>query len=143
MTTNRTRRTRGRIGADGLTNDAYIFYKWGGTFQNSFSHGKSKDEIMAFWEKYRDVIMQRYFDEAKRRGPGWASRRPSFYFNELEAKHPRRITGKNEWIGPMRPDGGDRTIIDDVYESNFQYLKRLGLLEAWELEHLETTATNG
>jgi hypothetical protein len=132
MTTNRTRRTRGRIGFEGLTNEAYIFFKWNGTIANDFSDGKTESEILAFWNQHRDAIMTRYLDEMEQR-KDFSGKRPSFYFYEMEKKKPRRKTGTHKWIGPVRSDGGDRTIIDDVFETDFQYLKRLGLLEPWEL----------
>jgi hypothetical protein len=134
MPTNRTRRTRGRIGADGLTNDAYIFFKWNGTIANDFSAGKTKDEILTFWREHRRAIMSRYLEDIRIKGPGWAGKRPSFYLDELEAKERRRKTGTHEWIGQARSDGVNRTIIDDVFETDLQYLKRLGLLEPWEME---------
>lgn len=133
MTTNRTRRTRGRIGSDGLSHDAYIFFKWNGTLSNGFGDVKTEKEILEFWKEHRDVILSRYMEEMKLTGPDGAGRRPSFYFDELELKKPRRKTGKEKWIGPCRKDGGDQTIIDDVFETDFQYLKRLGLLEPWEV----------
>ena len=131
MPTNRTRKTRGRIGADGLSNDAFVFFKWHGTISNGFSDGKTPDEILAFWREHRVEILARYLAENRLRGR--AGMRPSFYFEELERKQPRRKTGKEKWIGPVRIGGGDRTIIDDVFETDFQYLKRLDLLEKWEL----------
>lgn len=133
MTTNRIRRTRGRIGFEGLTNEAYIYFKWSGTIANGFSDGKTKEEILTFWREYREAILSRYLEDMRLKGPGWEGRRPRFYFDEMEVKKPRRKTGTHKWIGPCRIDGGDRTIIDDVYETDFQYLKRLGLLEPWEL----------
>jgi hypothetical protein len=134
MPTNRTRRTRGRIGADGLSEHAYIFFKWSGTLSNGFADGKTKDEILAFWREHREAILSRYLVDMRQKGPGWAGKRPLFYFFELEMKKPRRKTGTKQWIGPVRSDGKDRTIIDDVFETDFQYLKRLGLLEPWEVE---------
>jgi hypothetical protein len=62
--------------------------------------------------------------------------RPNIYLAELEAEHPRRKTGIHKWYGPVRPDGGDRTKTEDVYETDEEYLSRLGLLEPWEKEVL-------
>lgn len=132
MPSNRTRKTRGRVGADGLTNDAYIYFKWSGTIGNSFNAGKTESEILAFWKTHRTAIMARYLEEKRLKGDR-DGKRPFFYFAELELKKPRRKTGTEKWIGPVRSDGGDRTIIDDVFESDFRYLKRLGLLEPWEV----------
>ena len=134
MPTNRSRRTRTRIGPEGLSNQAYVYYKWSGTIGNGFSDGKTQEEILEFWREHRDEIMKLYLEDLKKKGAGWESMRPRFYFNELEEKRPRRKTGKKKWIGPVRSDDGDRTIIDDKFETDFQYLKRLGLLEPWELE---------
>jgi len=143
MATNRTRRTRGRIGNDGLSEDAYIFFKWDGTLSNGFADGKTKDEISAFWREHRGAIMARYLSDLRVKGPGFAGKRPSFYFDELEQKKPRRKTGKETWVGPCLSDGGDREITDDVFETDFQYLKRLKLLEPRELETIKPKIKKG
>lgn len=54
---------------------------------------------------------------------------------ELEEKHPRRKTGKEGYFKPWTKDGPDlKEYFEPIYETDFQYLKRLGLLEPWEME---------
>jgi hypothetical protein len=117
-----------------LSNQAYVFFKWSGSIANGFSDGKTREEILAFWKEHREEIMKLYLEDLKKRGSGWEGKRPQFYFDELEEKKTRRKIGVEKSIGPVRSDGGDRTVIDDRFESDFRYLKRLGLLEPWEVE---------
>jgi hypothetical protein len=134
MATNRTRRTRDRvIGSGGLTESALSYFWWGGTISNDWAKGKTFDEIMVFWKEHREAIIKWYIEKNHSRN-GEPRKRPSFLWYELELqKKGRRKTGTHKWVGPVRGDGGDRTITDDVFESDLRYLKRLGLpLEEWE-----------
>jgi len=133
MPTNRRRLPRARIGADGLSNDAYIYFKWSGTISTEWSKDKTEEEIISFWKANKAAIMARYLEEMRLKSD-FSGRRPSFYFDELEEKRPRRKTGTEKWWGPQQSDGQSHEMTDDVYESDYRYLKRLGLLEKWELE---------
>ena len=64
--------------------------------------------------------------------------RPAVFWKELEAAgHTRRKIGTTKWKGPVRPDDGDRMIVEDKLESDYQFLKRLNLLRGWEKRHIE------
>ncbi len=133
------RRPRARIGEGWLSEDAYIFFKWDGTIRTAWAQGKTDAEILDFWTQHRDAILARYLADLRRKGPGWAGRRPRVLFDELEAQYPRRRTGVERWIGPVRSDGGDRTQTEAVFETDLRYLGRLGLLEPWEQAVFEAT----
>lgn len=117
----------------GVSEEVLSFFWWGGTISNEWAKGKTFEEEWAFWQEHRGEILNWYI--AKVRRLGWdPGRRPSFFWYELEPQHKRRRRGWHTWIGPMRADGGDRIIKEPKFESNYQYLKRLGLLEGWEIE---------
>ena len=69
------------------------------------------------------------------RKKGQPFQRPQEYFDELEAKHPRKRTGWDEWYEPQTAAGPGKLRKDPVFESNEVYLRRLGLLESWEIEN--------
>ena len=139
MPTNRFRRLRPRIGDAGVTEAMYVFFKWAGTLSNDYGirffdlpDPERGEAICAEWQKHRAVLIARYAAEMRDRGQ--VGRRLRHHVEELEAQHPRRKTGTARWIGPVRSDGGDRMVTETVYETDLQYLKRLGLLEPWELQ---------
>jgi hypothetical protein len=102
--------------------------------------GKSKQQILDFWKKHRAEILAE--DDRQRQALGKPFMRPAIYLDELEAKHPRRQIGTETWVGPVRPDGGDRTESEPVYEDDVTYLHRLGLAEPWELETCQGRETD-
>ena len=116
----------------GLTESALSWFWWGGTIPNAWGQGKTPEEIRAFWRKHRREILTLFIEKNRLRG-GHPGHRPEQFWEELEAQEPRRKTGREKWIGPVRIGGGIRTIVDDVFETDFEYLKRLDLLEKWEL----------
>ena len=131
------RKVRVRAGADGVSDAIKSFFWWGGTLGGGSGHdwaaGKSFDEIMAVFKEHKKEILSWYIEKNRSRN-GDPGKRPYFFWYEIEEKYPRRKTGTHKWIGSCRADGGDRTIVDDVYETDLQYLKRLKLpLEPWEI----------
>lgn len=131
MPTTRTKRTRDRaMGAGGVTEDAYEFYSAGPFFGGEdFERGKTEEELKAFWLKHRAAIMDRYMEEKRARGH--AGERPAWFWSDL--KEPRlyinvKLADNELWNSKAKivePSGR---------EADYAYLKRLGLLEAWELE---------
>lgn len=142
MPTNRTREKRTRAGA----NDIQSWLRWHTTillFVSPTGRMKSPwtgESSLAFWRKHRKIIMAAYLEQNREKNRPF--QRPDIFFGELEEKHPRRKTGTHKWIGPVRSDGGDRTRIDDVFETDYQYLKRLGLLEPWKRMSIMPTNRN-
>lgn len=130
MPTNRTRRTRTRIGCE-IEAHAHYFDR-GYLLAGRQERAAAAAERFSFWKKYRQEIID--FCLAENRAAGRAGKRPFPFWDEIEAEKPRRKIGVETWIGPIRPDGGDRTIKEDIYEDDDQYLARLGLLEPWEIE---------
>ncbi len=139
MPTNRSRRRRTQVTSSGITEADYIYFTWGAFFEaENYEDRKTKDDLKAFWKAHRTAIMERYNAEEKaqrhfghRPWPIW----------KWELTEPRLITEANNFKS-MKVWDRQRQVYDWV-ETDLEYLKRLGLLEAWELEHLETTATNG
>ncbi len=143
MPTNRRRRLRTRV-IGGVPDSVYQALTEGWIVDDDghdwrFSH--TEEEHRDAWEKHRDAIMARHAASYRAWGrlPG---RRPWPFFRfDLEPAHPRLVVGK-EMVhlpygsGPVpKPDG------KDVYESDAQYLLRLGLLYDWEKELLARKRT--
>lgn len=133
MPTNRTTRKRGRGGA-GLSESAKSYFWWNGLIYNEWVKEKSEAEVLKFWQKNRKEILE-WFIERNRQNKGEPGKRPEMFWQEITEE--RRKTGTEKWIGPVRSDGGSREITEDVYESDAQYLDRLGLLTGWEKEQFE------
>jgi len=134
MPTTRMRAIRTRVGPGYMLTDiALRYFWWEGTITNEWAKGKSESEIKAFWKKHRQAILD-WFIERNRQRNGEPGRRPSFFWDEIKAK--RRKTRKSEgYFKPWTKDGPDlKEYRDPVYETDYQFLKRLGLLEGWEKE---------
>jgi hypothetical protein len=117
---------------EGISEAALSFFWWDGTADlHGWAVNKTEAEIVAFWQKHKRAILDFYIERNRQRN-GDPGQRPHWFWDELRRK--RRKTGKDKWIGPVRADGGDRTIIEDRYETDYQFLKRLDLLEGWEKE---------
>jgi len=116
------------------------FFWWGGTLGvgqgYEWRKGKTEAEVLEFWNKHREGILKWFIEKCRLRkmDPG---RRPNQFWDELEPETPRRKIGTEKWMGPVRSDGGSREITEDKFESDAQYLDRLGLLEPWEKEQFE------
>ena len=133
MPTNRTKRTRGRTGSGGLTEAALSYFWWNGTIPNNeFLQGKTEAEILKFWKKHRTAILEWYIEKNRQR-KGDPGKRPEMFWQEITEE--RRKTGVEKWFGPVSADGKSREQVDDVFESDAQYLKRLNLLQGWELDY--------
>jgi len=119
-----------RTAAGGITEADYIYFTWGDFFcAESYEEGKTKSELKSFWKKNRAAILDRYFAEGRHSG-----QRP-WPFWEWEMPEPRLKVGTVEHWPPWGKDGPPKKPeIHDVYEEDFDYLKRLGLLEPWEME---------
>ena len=90
------------------------------------------EEALSFWTANRGEIMREYLDTMREKGQPF--QRPQEYFDELEAKHPRKRTGWDEWYEPQTAAGPGKLRKDPVFE-NEEYLRRLGLLESWEIDN--------
>ena len=78
--------------------------------------------------------MSRFLDENRERGPGWEGRRPEYFWQEI--REPRRQIGTEEFWGPWTAGGPPKEPeILPVYESDYQFLNRLGMLLPWEIEY--------
>jgi hypothetical protein len=129
LPTNRRRQSRSWAGgAEGLSEAAYQFYSFGPFFDGeTWAEGQSESDLLAFWRAHRDAIMSRFLSDLCRKGPAWAGDRPDFFWREIKEK--RRKTGIREYFNTWF----DREKhYADVYESDVEFLARLGLLENWE-----------
>ena len=141
MPTNRTKRTRDRVGAGGLSDAAFSYFWWEGTIHNEWAEAKTLEEIKSFWKENRRAILDWYIEKVRLRK--WdAGRRPSFFWDEI--KEARRKTGNEGYFKPMSKDGQDTTeYFEDIYETDYQFLKRLNLLEGWEKEIMPAKGNKG
>ena len=133
MTTTRSKRTRGRaIGAGGISEADYVYFTSGDFFEaENYEIGKSEEELRAFWNAHRKTIMERYSEENRRKGKGWEANRP-WYFWKVDAVEPRLKTPPGDFEACKVWDH-HRNIYSWV-ETDFAYLKRLNLLQDWELK---------
>jgi len=128
MATNRSRRTRGRTGAEGLSEGAYDFYALGGFFGGEeWAHGRTRQELWCYWQDHKAAILARYSAENQAKGFSFAGNRPDYFWAELT--EPRLKTGTKEYYKPW-PDR--QKYVKDVYETDLEYLRRLNLLDGWE-----------
>jgi hypothetical protein len=120
----------------GLTEGALSFFWWGGTLGVGqgfeWRKGKSESEVLEFWKKHRKGILTWYVEKCRLRkmAPG---RRPNQFWDEIT--EPRRKTGVEKWWGPHTKDGPPKKQETEIiYETDYQFLKRLNLLQGWELD---------
>ena len=133
MPTTRTRRSRNRTSAGGISESDFVFYTMGSFFEaEGYADNKTEGELKAFWKAHREAILDRYFEEIRLKGPGWHGCRPWPYW-KWDMTAPRLLVPEDMRFGPnglydyrkANPDG---------LEGDYAFLKRLGLLEEWELE---------
>ncbi len=132
MPTNRTKRTRDRvIGAAGLTEAALSYFWWEGTIpNNAWAKGKTEAEILSFWKIHRRAILDWYIEKNRLR-KGEPGKRPEFFWEELKAT--RKKIGKLGYFKPWTSTGPDlKEYFEIIYEEDYDFLKRLNLLEGWE-----------
>jgi hypothetical protein len=117
-------------GAGGISEADYVYFTSGDFFEaENYEIGKSEEELRMFWEKHRQAILERYMNEM--RAKGWIANRP-WYFWKVDMVESRLKTPPGEFDAQKVWDH-HRNIYNWV-ETDFAYLKRLGLLEPWELE---------
>ena len=126
------RRSRGRtLGAGGFTDMDYCYFATGAFFEaENYEVGKTKAEICTFWFSHRAALLARFLEENRAKGPGWGGLRP-WPFWELEPRAPRRKTAPKEYESQKVWDRRRRCYA--WVERDIEYLRRLGLLEPWEL----------
>jgi hypothetical protein len=123
----RPRKEIQKRGAGGIPEAAYEYFAHGPFFDGEeWAKEKSEMAIEDFWKNHRDFIMERYLEENRKRA--WVGRRPDFFWRDLT--EPRLKTGTREYYKPY-PD--TKKYIADVFETDFEFLKRLNLLEPWEI----------
>ena len=137
--TNRKRIARGRKGARNQVTDAALsYFHWNGTLHvgpvYEWAQERTEAEIRAFWDEHRVEILSAYIEKNQIQ-KGEPGKRPQAFWNELsQAGKRRKKTGTEKFQGPMTKDGLPEPETLGVYESNYRFLKRLRLLEPWELE---------
>ena len=133
MPTTKFRKSRKPVNAQGLSEAAYEFFTFGDFFDGEiWAQGKTESEISAFWKAHRQAIMARYMAENRARGPGWEGRRPEYFWKELtEPRLPVDMTLRDDELYDVKKVGYDGL------EADYAFLKRLNLLEDWELENQE------
>jgi hypothetical protein len=61
---------------------------------------------------------------------------------ELEEKFPRLVVERTEYFPPWGPEGPPKEPeVEEILETDAEYLARLGKLEKWEVEIIETWST--
>jgi hypothetical protein len=130
MATNRKRLPRGRLSSSGITETDYLYFAFGPFFDaEDYEVGKSEEELKAFWMKHRKAILERYSERNRLKGKGWEGCRPRYFWAELtEPRLPVDMTLVDNELWNLKKVGFDGL------EADYAYLKRLGLLEPWELE---------
>jgi len=86
-----------------------------------------------FWKQNKQEIMRTYMEQKREKNEPF--KRPKAYLAELERKHPRKVTGQRESWTHWDNNGAPKSpTIEFIYETDEEYLTRLGLLESWEVE---------
>ena len=112
MPTNSKRQARGRVSSAGITKSDYIYFSSGDFFEaENYAEGKTEEELKAFWNKHRHAIIERYLEEERLRGHKGSRPWAFWQWDQTEPRLP--------------------------LETDYAYLKRLGLLESWEIEKSE------
>jgi len=76
--------------------------------------------------------MRTYMEQKREKNEPF--KRPKAYLAELERKHPRKVTGQRESWTHWDNNGAPKSpTIEFIYETDEEYLTRLGLLESWEV----------
>lgn len=97
---------------------------------------QTEADLRKAWKKYKPAIMTRDMEED--RAWGIVGRRSWAYFEyDLEPPHPRLVVGKETYHPPYGDGPVERPNGKGVYETDLQYLSRLGLLYEWETEALQ------
>lgn len=130
MPTTRVKRTRGRVSSAGITEADFIYFSWGDFFEaENYADGKTEEDLKAFWKAHRESIMTRYMEEnrlkGRKAGRPWA-------FWDYDMSEPQRKTPPGEFDSQKVWDHQKRD--NSWVENDFDYLKRLNLLEQWEIE---------
>lgn len=120
------------MSAGGITEADYIFFTMGDFFEaEGYKDGKTEKDLKAFWKDHREAILDRYFEESRLKGPGWYGCRPWSYW-KWDVTKPRLPVDMSSW--PENKLYDPRIIGSNGLEADHAFLKRLGLLEGWELE---------
>jgi len=134
MPSNRKRRSRARSASGGVPENIFRAFCSGlppllAGMLDVFA-GMTDEEVKAIWKKYRKAVLERDLEQnremklpGERPWPVW----------QWEITEKRRKAGTTTYIGPVNGTKS-REITEDVYETNFELLKRLNMLEDWELE---------
>jgi hypothetical protein len=119
-----------RRSSEGITEDAYQYYSSGPFFGGEdFEKGKTEEELKAFWNKHRQAIMDRCLEENRAKGRV-GNRPPAFW--DYDMPEPQRETPPREF--EAQQVWNHATSEYGWFESDFDYLKRLNLLQDWELK---------
>lgn len=117
-------------GFEGVSDNAFQYYNCGDFFGGEdWAEGKSEEELRAFWDEHKKVIIARCLEENKKRG--WVANRPWVWWI-WEMVEPQRPVPPGQFEANKVWDHKKREF--GWVESDFEYLKRLNLLEPWELE---------
>jgi hypothetical protein len=131
MPSNRKRIARGRTGRNGITEVDYFFYSWGPYFEaEDYEKDKTEDGIKSFWNKHREMIMERYLNKIQPKGKDWACCRPWAWWKWSMPESQQPI---QSGALPSLKNWDHRKNEFAWIENDRQYLKRLSLLEPWEL----------
>lgn len=134
MPTNRTRRTRKKKSAGSVSD--FVEYFCSINYLCGFSENPMPGINPAeYWKKHKDEIMQIFMAKKRAWGKEIADR-PEWYFRDLEKEHPRLKLFDREWHSARTSAGAGKWEIEEVFETDREYLARLGLLEDWELKFI-------
>lgn len=116
----------------GFSEVDYLFYVYGPYFEaENYADNKSEEELRAFWRKHERPMLARYMTECRSRNH--ACQRPTSWW-AASMPEPQRKIEPGEFDAQQNWDH-QRHCYDWV-ESDAEYLKRLGLLEPWEIATL-------
>jgi hypothetical protein len=129
MPTTRRRISRGRSRAGELSDIDFLYFTWGDFFEaEDYADEKSEEELRAFWDKNKKAILKRFIGENHKKN--FKGVRP-WPFWKWDMPEPQREISPGD--DPQKVWNHQLNIYG-YFEDDFTYLKRLNLLEVWELE---------
>lgn len=108
----------------------------------SFLADMSHRDRLTYWRRHRAAIQAANSRQCQ--AAGKLAQRPYPLLLELEARHPRRVVRVEKYWPPWTAAGPPKAQESEpILENDAEYLARLGLLEAWELELIKKRNENG
>lgn len=110
----------------GLTQEWLTYFWWNGSINNKFAQSRTPKDVAAMWHGHREEILAYYLKKSLE-GKAEPGRRPDLFWDELREQGHRR-----QKVGTVTYQYVGGPVTDTTCESDYEFLKRLGLLRGYE-----------